>query len=223
LGRLTKQGNVTKAHVDELRNKMRSLGYEGEGRREEAVKNTTKVEKRRLEPQPVTRSNGIVRSVRKILTEDEMYELEEAKGMEEDEEKFSQEFILPNSNIIDKTVRWLKPRYYNRVKTGYEWNKYNQVHYDLDSPPPKVVQGYKFNIFYPDLIEKTMTPVYKIHQTENPDLVILHFQAGPPYLDVAFKIVNGEWEYSQKTGFKCMFSNGILHLWFNFKKYRYRR
>ena len=29
---------------------------------------------------------------------------------------------------------------------GYEWNKYNQTHYDTDNPPPKVVQGYKFNV-----------------------------------------------------------------------------
>ena len=37
---------------------------------------------------------------------------------------------------------------------GYEWNKYNQTHYDTDNPPPKVVQGYKFNILYHDLIDK---------------------------------------------------------------------
>ena len=29
---------------------------------------------------------------------------------------------------------------------GFEWNKYNQTHYDVDNPPPKVVQGYKFNV-----------------------------------------------------------------------------
>ena len=33
-----------------------------------------------------------------------------------------------------------KPKYFNRVHTGYEWNKYNQTHYDHDNPPPKVVQ-----------------------------------------------------------------------------------
>ena len=27
---------------------------------------------------------------------------------------------------------------------SYEWNKYNQTHYDGDNPPPKTVQGYKF-------------------------------------------------------------------------------
>merc|ERR1711939_597507 len=55
-----------------------------------------------------------------------------------------------------------KPRFFNRVKAGYEWNKYNQTHYDHDNPPPKIVQGYKFNIFYPDLIDKTKAPTYKI-------------------------------------------------------------
>lgn len=29
---------------------------------------------------------------------------------------------------------------------GFEWNKYNQTHYDVDNPPPKIVQGYKFNV-----------------------------------------------------------------------------
>uniref|UniRef100_A0A6B2LN79 Splicing factor Cactin C-terminal domain-containing protein n=1 Tax=Arcella intermedia TaxID=1963864 RepID=A0A6B2LN79_9EUKA len=152
-----------------------------------------------------------------------MYELEESKGMEEDEEQFSQEFMLPPVQNADPSIPWVKPKYYNRVKTGYEWNKYNQIHYDVDSPPPKVVQGYKFSIFYPDLYDKSTTPTYRLIPTENPELMILHFKAGPPYLDIAFKIVNGEWEYSQKTGFKCMYSNGILYLWFNFKKYRYRR
>ncbi len=31
-----------------------------------------------------------------------------------------------------------RPKYFNRVHTGYEWNKYNQSHYDHDNPPPKV-------------------------------------------------------------------------------------
>lgn len=39
-----------------------------------------------------------------------------------------------------------KPRFFNRVHTGFEWNKYNQTHYDKENPPPKMVQGYKFNV-----------------------------------------------------------------------------
>ena len=45
---------------------------------------------------------------------------------------------------------------------GYDWNKYNRTHYDVDNPPPKVVQGYKFNIFFPDLLDKNKTPTYTV-------------------------------------------------------------
>lgn len=117
-----------------------------------------------------------------------------------------------------------KPRYFNRVHTGFEWNKYNQTHYDMDNPPPKVVQGYKFNIFYPDLIDKSVTPTYKITPcSENKDFAFIRFTAGPPYEDICFKIVNREWNYSYKSGYKCQFQNNILQLWFHFKRYRYRR
>ncbi|CAK8689560.1 splicing factor Cactin-like [Clavelina lepadiformis] len=117
-----------------------------------------------------------------------------------------------------------KPRFFNRVHTGFEWNKYNQTHYDFDNPPPKVVQGYKFNIFYPDLINRSEPPTYSITPDgDSTDFAILKFSAGPPYQDLAFKIVNREWEYSHKHGFRCQFINSIFQLWFHFKRYRYRR
>ncbi|KAJ7543872.1 hypothetical protein O6H91_09G056700 [Diphasiastrum complanatum] len=117
-----------------------------------------------------------------------------------------------------------KPKYFNRVHTGYEWNKYNQTHYDHDNPPPKIVQGYKFNIFYPDLVDKIKAPTYAIEKDgSNGETCLIRFHAGPPYEDIAFRIVNKEWEYSHKKGFKCTFERGILHVYFNFKRYRYRR
>ncbi|XP_068639890.1 splicing factor Cactin isoform X2 [Aristolochia californica] len=132
---------------------------------------------------------------------------------------------------LDSQVYWWhdkyrprKPKYFNRVHTGYEWNKYNQTHYDHDNPPPKIVQGYKFNIFYPDLVDKTKAPVYTIEKDGNSsETCLITFHAGPPYEDIAFRIVNKEWEYSHKKGFKCTFERGILHVYFNFKRYRYRR
>ena len=118
-----------------------------------------------------------------------------------------------------------KPKYFNRVHTGYDWNKYNQTHYDHDNPPPKTVQGYKFNLFYPDLIDKTKAPTYAIAPdgSRHGETCILRISAGPPYEDIAFKIVNKEWEYSNKRGFKCSFERGIFHLYINFKRARYRR
>ncbi|XP_039130728.1 cactin [Dioscorea cayenensis subsp. rotundata] len=132
---------------------------------------------------------------------------------------------------LDSQVYWWhdkyrprKPKYFNRVHTGYEWNKYNQTHYDHDNPPPKIVQGYKFNIFYPDLVDKSKAPYYTVEKDgSNGETCIIRFHAGPPYEDIAFRIVNKEWEYSHKKGFKCTFERGILHVYFNFKRYRYRR
>lgn len=147
------------------------------------------------------------------------------EGMGNDEAQFSVEFPVTGKMYLwaDK-YRPRKPRFFNRVHTGFEWNKYNQTHYDFDNPPPKIVQGYKFNIFYPDLIDKRSTPQYFLEPCpDNKDFGILRFHAGPPYEDIAFKIVNREWEYSHRHGFRCQFANGIFQLWFHFKRYRYRR
>lgn len=159
----------------------------------------------------------------------------------------------------------------NEIHTcRYEWNKYNQTHYDGDNPPPKTVQvggvcgvgwpggpahalcapesrqthndslppsplcqGYKFNIFYPDLLDKTQVrrwlwgrwaqqraaagarscqpgawtpphrpastaqaPTYKVERdpsSADGATCILRFTAGPPYEDLAFRIINKEW------------------------------
>lgn len=167
-----------------------------------------------------------VRSFGKVRLDGEQIFIEKAKeGMNDDEAQFSVEFPVDTQAFMwsDK-YRPRKPRFFNRVHTGFEWNKYNQTHYDIDNPPPKIVQGYKFNIFYPDLIEKTQTPEYTITPIdENPDFAVLKFHAGPPYEDIAFKIVNKEWEHSYKRGFRCQFANNIMQLWFHFKRYRYRR
>lgn len=111
-----------------------------------------------------------------------------------------------------------------------------------DNPPPKVVQGYKFNIFYPDLIDKTKAPressrreladlqtdlpcpaEYRIVKNkENPDICTIVFSAGPPYEDIAFTIVNKPWEHSHKRGFRSSFDRGVLQLHFSFRRNFYR-
>ncbi|KAF1837175.1 hypothetical protein BDW02DRAFT_595847 [Decorospora gaudefroyi] len=167
-----------------------------------------------------------------------LYEREVARGVEEGEEVFTAE-----EEVATARPQWAghykprKPRYFNRVQMGYEWNKYNQTHYDHDNPPPKVVQGYRFNIFYPDLIDKAKAPTYKIERENGrrkgqsfapageDDTCLIRFIAGPPYEDVAFRIVDKEWDYSGKRerGFKSSFDKGILQLHFQFKKIYYRK
>ncbi|KAI0976533.1 mid region of cactin-domain-containing protein [Xylaria arbuscula] len=168
-----------------------------------------------------------------------LYEREVARGVNEDEEIFTAEEAVSGTTKpqwADK-YRPRKPRYFNRVQMGYEWNKYNQTHYDHDNPPPKVVQGYKFNIFYPDLIDKTKAPTFKIIREHGrrkgeslapageEDTCLIRFIAGPPYEDIAFRIVDREWDYSAKKdrGFKSSFDKGILQLHFQFKKIYYRK
>lgn len=137
---------------------------------------------------------------------------------------FNVEIPVEHQYLWSDKYRPRKPRYYNRVHTGYDWNQYNKKHYDTDNPPPKTVQGYKFNIFYPDIIDKTKTPTYSITPcTDNKDFGILRFHAGAPYEDVAFKIVNREWDISHRHGFRNQFQNGILQVWFHFRKWKYRR
>lgn len=150
-----------------------------------------------------------------------LYEREATRGFGEGEEIFAAEEAVPSATKpfwADK-YRPRKPRYFNRVQMGYEWNKYNQTHYDHDNPPPKVVQGYRFNIFYPDLIDKTKAPTYKIIREHGrrrgesfapagkEDTCLIRFIAGPPYEDIAFRIVDREWDYSAKKerGFKSSF------------------
>lgn len=168
-----------------------------------------------------------------------LYERELAKGVSENEEIFTGEEAVSTNTRPQWASKYRprKPRYFNRVQMGYEWNKYNQTHYDHDNPPPKVVQGYKFNIFYPDLIDKTKAPTYKIErehgrkrgqsfaQAGEEDTCLIRFMAGPPYEDIAFRIVDKEWDYSAKRerGFRTTFDKGILQLHFQFKRVYYRK
>eukprot|EP01041_Mallomonas_annulata_P012922 gene12922-27260_t len=151
-----------------------------------------------------------------------MLSAEQQRGLGESEESMAgrDEVALPGATYWwqDK-YRPRKPRYFNRVRTGFDWNKYNSTHYDHDNPPPKTIQGYKFNVFYPDLIDKTKTPQYFVEASDDPDFLILRFHAGPPYEDIAFKIVNREWDVGRKTGFKCIFERGVLQFHFNFKRH----
>lgn len=156
-----------------------------------------------------------------------LYEREVARGISENEEIFTAEEAVTSSSKPKwaEKYRPRKPQYFNRVQMGYEWNKYNQTHYDHDNPPPKVVQGYKFNIFYPDLIDKTKAPTFKIIReggrrrgesfapAGEEDTCLLRFIAGPPYEDIAFRVVDREWDYSAKKerGFRSSFDKVCAH------------
>ena len=118
-----------------------------------------------------------------------------------------------------------KPQYYNRIETGFNWHEYDpHTPYDTYNPPPKIVEGYQFNIFYAGLVDKGKTPSFSVTPfKDDPEFCVLRFKAGPPYEDIGFKIVNRQWKYSREHGFKYELRNTTLRLWFHFKHYRHRR
>ncbi|KAH8554971.1 mid region of cactin-domain-containing protein [Umbelopsis sp. PMI_123] len=186
---------------------------------------SSKVIAAKSKPKSIAKQDERSTEMLSSIAADALFDQEASKGIDEDEEMFNIETELAKEAYLwqDK-YRPRKPRYFNRVHTGYEWNKYNQTHYDQDNPPPKVVQGYKFNIFYPDLIDKSSAPTYFIEKDPGTnETVTIRFHAGPPYEDVAFRIVNREWEYSHKKGFRSAFDRGILSLHFHFKREFYRK
>ncbi|XP_017480331.1 PREDICTED: cactin-like, partial [Rhagoletis zephyria] len=95
------------------------------------------------------------------------------RKMDKDDAELSVEVPLEIVQIAADKYRPGKPRYLNRVHTGFEWNKYDQTYYDMDNPPPKIVQGYKFNIFYPDLIGKNTTRQHFLVSTQTPSGIYL--------------------------------------------------
>ena len=139
------------------------------------------------------------------------------------------ELVFNDIVEIKKEYEWakdykpIKPRYANKKILGFDWNKHNQAHYDNINLPPKTVSGYRFNIFYPNLVDKTKTPKFYLQRCDTPDMCIIRFESGAPYEDIAFKIINREWNTRQKGDFLNVFDKGVLKLYFKFKKFRYKR
>lgn len=139
-----------------------------------------------------------------------MYNRESGQRLNDDEQLLTIE--------DDPSEQGIKPRFYSKVRAIYEWNKYNQTHYDVDNPPPKTIVGYEFHIFYPLLAQSTTsTPHFKIIKKDFNNY-LLKFIAGEPYRDISFPIVSGDWDTSGKHGFRSQFDDGVLFLKFNLKR-----
>ena len=145
------------------------------------------------------------------------------------EKNTDNELVFNDVVEVKKEYEWskeykpIKPRYSNKKIIGFDWNRYNQAHYDNENLPPKTVNGYRFNIFYPNLVDKTKTPKFYLQRSETPDMCIIRFESGAPYEDVAFKIINREWNTRVKGDFLNIFDKGVLKLYFKFKRFRYKR
>lgn len=59
--------------------------------------------------------------------------------------------------------------------------------------------------------DKTKAPIYRLDKIPgDEDTVIIVFSAGPPYEDIAFRIVRKAWDYSHRRGFRSTFDRGVL-------------
>lgn len=216
--------HLAKMELSEIHSKMLVRQLEKlEAKREELSKRAASGETEAPDTN-VTKRSGELSSAEQasalpIGIEPDFGNLEEELGLDDEIDLH----ISQGTYAWQDKYRPRKPRYFNRVKTGYDWNAYNKTHYDHDNPPPKIVQGYKFNIFYPDLIDKTKTPQYFLERADSDNFCIIRFSAGPPYEDVAFKIINRQWNKSRKRAFRCTFERGVLSLYFNFQSHWYRR
>ena len=73
-----------------------------------------------------------------------LYRAEAERELDEEEELFNVEESIarPTSYNWEDKYRPRKPRYFNRVHTGYEWNKYNQTHYEYVVPEPFLIKEF---------------------------------------------------------------------------------
>ena len=123
----------------------------------------------------------------------------------------------------------IKPHRYCKVKTGYSWSQYNKTHYDSKgNPPPKQVLWYEFILFYPALAKtkRNLETMFRVENTEkgaDDDYCIIVFSAGPPYADVAYRIVRKQWD-RRPGGVRASFNDqGRFRLFFRFTGTNYRR
>lgn len=77
-------------------------------------------------------------SVLDNMASEAIYRMDLEQDLEEDEEEelfnLEENIDHPSSYNWEDKYRPRKPRYFNRVHTGYEWNKYNQTHYEYVPP-----------------------------------------------------------------------------------------
>ena len=179
-----------------------------------------KTKEKNKETNIIKGSNLNIKESRFLIEEENFHNnLPDEKNTNIDLDEFGENENIFNETVpLNLTYDWSEK--YTPIKPRYS---YNQVHYNIDNPPPKIIQGYKFNIFYPSLIDKTKTPTYFLERGDALDMCIIRFHAGAPYEDIAFKIVNREWDMTEKAAFKNIFDKGILKLYFKFKRYRYKR
>ena len=142
----------------------------------------------------------------------------------DDEEEFNDLVPLHYRNADGQML----PDYEGIVYKGYDWNEYNRIKFNLNHKPPKTVRGYYWKIFYPKLKNQNVAPKYRIDanllkNTDEPvpderyKYTCIVFESAPPYLPIAFRIVDKEFDIYRTNGIVSEFVNGIFTFQITFK------
>jgi hypothetical protein len=67
-------------------------------------------------------------------------------------------------------------------------------------------------------VNPQLGPTYRLEDVSMPGRKRIVFAAGPPYQEIAFYIVDKEWDMSHTKDFINNFQDGILQLWFKITK-----
>jgi hypothetical protein len=155
--------------------------------------------------------------------------LEDQHYWGDEEVGFDDRIEVPVKNVRGRVL----PQYEAISYLGIDWNAYNRAKYDEDHPPPKTIRGYRFRIFYPNTADKTRAPTFVLDKNlidpkaTPPDprytYTTIVFEAGDPYLPIAFRIIDKQWDTYRNDGYISSFRNGVFTFQFAFKASLYHQ
>ena len=140
----------------------------------------------------------------------------------DEEHEFNDRVEIPIKNLNGRHLPSYEAIYY----MGHDWNQYNRTRFNRDNLPPLTIRGYRFRIFYPNIADKQRSPTFHLDKNlvENdtpPDprysYTAIVFEAGYPYLPIAFRIVDKQWDTYRNSGYHSTFHQGVFTFQFAFK------
>ena len=140
----------------------------------------------------------------------------------DEEHEFRDRIDIPIKSVNGRHLPEYEAIYY----MGHDWNQYNRTRFNRDNPPPLTIRGYRFRIFYPDTIDKQRAPRFHldkklVEHDAPPDprytYTAIVFDAGYPYLPIAFRIVDKQWDTYRNSGYHSTFHQGVFTFQFAFK------
>uniref|UniRef100_A0A1I8F5L2 Splicing factor Cactin n=1 Tax=Macrostomum lignano TaxID=282301 RepID=A0A1I8F5L2_9PLAT len=93
-----------------------------------------------LDKVKVAKGKATLQELHKVLLRRRMQRLQAGDAAAPEPEEKTEEIAVKTPGLAawSDRLKPKKPRYFNRVNTGYNWGAYNRTHFDSDNPPPKI-------------------------------------------------------------------------------------